>query len=143
MPGVILDAGQLLDEARDAGQRPEIRAKAVRPGALPQGRFDLGHLLGTQSRLAPGPPCGAQRRASTLAPRLIPPHDALATDAQPSGDGAVRLLADGEEPRGVSSTNFQSMEIPSWGSVCAHASIVRREAACVSLYYARLSKDLH
>jgi hypothetical protein len=28
----------------------------------------------------------------------------------------------------VSSTNFQSMEIPSWGSVCAHASIVRREA---------------
>ena len=125
MPGVILHAGQVLDESRDARQRPEIRAEAVRPRALPQGRFDLGHLLGTQSRLAPGPTDGAQRRASALAPRLIPPHDALATDAQPSGDGALRLLASGEEPRGVLPTNFQSVEIPPWGNVCAHASIVR------------------
>ena len=125
MSGVILHAGQVLDEARDAGQRPQIRAKAVRPRALPQGRFDLGHLLGTQSRFAPGPPSGAQRRAPALTPRLIPPHDALATDAQPPGDGAPRFLAGGEEPRGVLPTNFQSVEIPSWGNVSAHASIVR------------------
>ena len=131
MPGVILHAGQVLDESRDARQRPQIRAKAVRPRALPQGRFDLGHLLGTQSRLAPGPPGGAQRRAPALAPRLIPPHDALTTDAQPSGDGALRLLAGGEEPRGVLPTNFQSVEIPSWCNVSAHTSIVRSEAARV------------
>jgi len=122
---VILHAGQVRDESRDARQRPQIRAKAVRPRALAQSRFDLGHLLGVQARLAPGPTGGAQRRAPTLAPRLIPPHDALTTDAQPPGDGALRFLARGEEPRGVLPTNFQSVEISSWGNVSAHASIVR------------------
>jgi len=133
MPGVISHAGQVLDEARDARQRPQIRAKAVRPRALAQGRFDRGQLLGTQSRLAPGAPRGAQRRASALTPRLIPAHDALPTDAQPPGNGALRLLAGGEEPCGVLPTHFQSMEIPSWGNVRAHASIVRREAADVTV----------
>ena len=125
MAGMILHAGQVLDESRDARQGPETRAKAVCPRALPQGRVDRGHVLGPQSRLAPGSTGGAQRGAPALAPRLIPPHDALATDAQPSGDRALRLLAGGEEPRGVLPTNFQSVEIPSRGNVSAHASIVR------------------
>jgi len=125
MPGVILHAGQVLDEAGDPRQGPEIRPEAVRPRALAQGRCEAGQLLRREPRLASGPPCGAQRRAPAFAPRSIPPQDALATGAQPAGDGGLRLLAGGEEPCGQLPTTFQSLEIPSWGHVSAYASVIR------------------
>ena len=133
MPRVILHAGQLLDDPSDSGQRPEVRAEAVRPRALAQGRFDAGHLGRRHPRLASGPAGGPQRRAPALAPRAIPAHDALAADCQPSGDCTLRLSTRGKQPRGLLPTNFQSVEIPSWCNMSGHASIVRWKAACVTV----------
>ena len=121
MPRVILHAGQLLDEPSDAGQRPEARAEAMRARALSQGGFDAAHLLRSQSRLAPGAAGGPQRRAPALAPRAIPPHDALATDADPSRDGPVPLSPGGQQPRDLLAPNFQSVEISSGRNMTGHA----------------------
>ena len=125
MPGVILHAGQLLDQTRDPRQGPEVRGEAMRPRALAQGRVDAGQLLRRQPRLAPRPPRGPQRRAASLAPRPVPPHDALATGAEASGDGGLRLLARGKEPRSPLPTKFQSMEIPPWCHMSTHTSIIQ------------------
>src|SRR5206468_9903962 len=40
-------------------------------------------------------------------------------------DCALRLASGGEQPRGLLPTNFQPVEIPSWGHMSGHASIVR------------------
>ena len=45
MPGVILHAGQLLDDPRDARQRPQVCAEPLRPRSFAQGRFDAAHLF--------------------------------------------------------------------------------------------------
>ncbi len=133
MPRVILHASQLLDDPSDSGQRPEVRAEAMHPRALAQGRFDATHLLRSQSRLAPSAAGGPQRRAPALAPRAKPSHDALAADIQVPCDGALRLLTRGKQPRGLLPTNFQSMEIPSWCNMTGHASIVRWNIANVTV----------
>ena len=133
MPRVILHAGQLLDDPSDPGQRPQVRAEAVRPRALAQGRFDASHLLRSQPWLASGAAGGPQRRAPALAPRARPSHDALAADSQASGDCPVRLSTRGKQPRGLVPTNFQSVEIPSWCNMSGHAPIVRWEGAIVTI----------
>ena len=120
MPRVILHARQALDEARNAGQRPEIRAKTMHARALAQGHLDAGHLCWHQARLAPGPAGGAQRRAPALAPRAIPTHDALAAHAQAPGNGALRLATRGKQLRGLATTDFQAMKIPSGRNMSGH-----------------------
>ena len=140
MPRVILHPGQLLDELRDAGQRPEARAEAMRARALAEGGFDAAQLRRRQSRLAPGPTGGPQGRTSAPAPRAIPSHDALAADSQAAGDGPLRLSTRGKQPRGLLPTNFQSVEIPSWRNMSGHAFHHTIERHATSLYYTRFSR---
>jgi hypothetical protein len=121
MPRMILHAGQLLDDAGDSGQRPQVCAEAMRAWALAQGGFDPDHLLLRQPGLPSGAAGGPQRRAPTLAPRAIPAHDALAADTQEPGDGPLRFSPRGKQPRGLLATNFQSVKIPSWCSMSGHA----------------------
>lgn len=133
MAGMIRHANQALDEPRDPRQGPELRAEAVGPGTLAQGRFDAGHLLGPQPRLASRPPRRAQRRAPALPPGPIPPQDALTTGAQAAGDGGLRFLASGEEPRGLLPTVFQCMEIASRCNESAHTFIIQQSCADVTV----------
>ena len=133
MAGMILDAGQLLDEPRDPRQGPELGTKAVRPRALPQGRFDAAQLRRRQAGLAPGPPCAAQRRAPALPPRPVPSQDALAADAQPAGDGGLRVRAGGEKPRGLLPTTFHPLEISSWCNMSAHAPTIQHSCESVTI----------
>jgi hypothetical protein len=93
----------------------------MRAGSLAQGVFDVRHLRWRQSRLATGAPGRPQRRPPAAPPRAIPAHDALATDAQPPGDGALPLSARRKPPRGLLPTYFQSEEIPSWCNMGGHA----------------------
>ena len=125
MTRVILHAGHALDHQGDARQRPQRGTEALRAGALAQGRLDAGHLLRSQARLAPCAAGASQSRAPASAPRLIPPHHALAADSQAPRDRALRLAAGPEQSRGLLPTNFQSLEIPSWRNMSGHASIVR------------------
>lgn len=133
MPGVIRHARQALDEPRHPRQGPELRAEAVRPRPLAQGRFDAAQLLGCQAGLAPGPPRAAQRGTPAPSPRPVPSHNALATGAQPAGDGGLRLLGRGEEPRGLLPTTFQCLEIPSWCNMSMHAPIIRQSCSAVTV----------
>lgn len=125
MPRVILYAGLAFDQDRDAGQRPEPRAESMGAGPLAQRRVDADQLLRSQPRLAPRSTRGAQCLTTAVAPRVIPPHDALATHPQTPGDRALRLATRGKQPRGLLPANFQPMKIPSWSNMSGHASIVR------------------
>src|SRR5947209_15938108 len=91
MPRVILHPGHALDHQCDARQGPETGTEAMRAGALAQGRVDAGQLFRSQSRLTPRSASGAQRLATATAPRMIPPHHALAADSEASRDCALRL----------------------------------------------------
>ena len=133
MSRVILYAGQPLDDARDPWQRPQVRAEAMRAGALAQRRFNTDHLLRSQPGLAASATRGPQRRTSARAPRAIPSHDALAADAQAPSDGPLRLSTRGEQPCGLMATNFQSVEIPSWRNVSGHAPSYDGKAAFVTV----------
>ena len=126
MAGVILHTGHALDHQGDARQGPETGTEPMRAGALAQGRVDAGQLRRRQSWLTPRAAGGEQRLAAARAPGPIPPHHALAADAQAPRDRALRLTARCEQPRGLLPTNFQAVEIPSWGHMSGHASIVRR-----------------
>lgn len=131
MPRMILHAGQLLDDPSDSGQRPEVRAEAMRAWALAQSGFDADHL----GRRQPGFPSGAtgapQRCAPTLAPRAIPAHNALAADPQEPRDGPLRFSSRRKQPRGLLATNFQSVEIPSGRSMRGHAFHLTMEGRAV------------
>lgn len=133
MPGVILYAGQVLNEVRHPGQGPEVRGEAVRPRALPQGRFEPAQLLGRQTRFAPGPPRGAQRRAPALPPRAVPPQDALATDAQPASDRSVGQLPRGKQSGRREATFLESLEIASRPLCCTHTLSLARVSTCVTI----------
>jgi hypothetical protein len=139
MPGVILHAGDPLDDPRDARQRPEVRAEAMRARALAQSRFDLAQLCRPQPRLAAGAAGGPQRGAPPRAPRAIPSQDALAADPQPSSNSTLRLARGSKQPRGLVSTYFQSMEIPSWRRMSRHTPSYDGKVR-LSLYYARFNK---
>ena len=97
---------------------------------------------GGQPRLAPGAPGRPQRsRPPALAPRAVPSHDALAADVQAPCDRPLRLATRGKQPRGLLPTNFQSVEIPSWGNMSRHVfHRTMEEGVQMSLYYARFSK---
>jgi hypothetical protein len=125
MARVIRHARHALDHQGDARQGPEPGPEPMRAGAFAQGDVDAGQLLWRQSRLAPRSAGGAQRLAATRPPCPIPPHHALATDSQAPRNRALRLATGGEQPRGLLPTNFQPVEIPSWGHMSGHASIVR------------------
>ena len=125
MARVILHARHALDHQGDARQGPETGTEPMRAGALSQGRVDAGQLCRRQSWLAPRSAGGAQRLAAAGTPRLIPAHHALAADSQTPRDRGLRLATRREQPRGLLPTNFQPVEIPSWGNMSGHASIVR------------------
>ncbi len=124
MPRVILHAGQALDDHRHAGQGPEIGTEAGRPRPLPQCRFHPGQLALIQPRLAARAASGSQARPAPGPPGPIPPHDALATDAEDARDGSLRVLASGKQARRLLSTTFQSTEIASGGNMSGHASMI-------------------
>ena len=136
MPRVILHAGHALDQHRDAGQGPEARTEPMGVRALAQRHVDAGQLCRGQARLAPGSARGAQRLPTAVAPRVIPPHDALAAHSEAPRDSGQRLATRGKQPRRPLSTNFQPVEIPSWSNMCGHASMVRRwRRASVTILY--------
>jgi len=133
MPRVILHAGQTLDDHRDAGQGPELGTEAGRPRPLPQGRLDCGQLALIQPRLAASAAGGFQTRPAPGPPRPIPPHDALATDAEDARDESLRVLAGGKQARRPLSTTFQPMEITSGGNMSGHASMICPRDAIVTI----------
>jgi len=101
VPGVVADPRHALDDHRDARQRPEVGREAGGDRPAPQGGLDRGQLARRQPRFAPGPAGGLQAGSAARTPRVIPPHDALATDLEQPRDRTLRLLPAGEEARCV------------------------------------------
>ncbi len=133
MRRVILHPGETLDDHRHAGQRPEIRREAERAGPLAQGGIDVRQPAALEFGLAPRAPGATQRRPSALAPRAKPPHDTLATNAEPARDRALRVLAGGEQPGRHLPTYFHPMEISSQRHVSEHTAWYRTTKVDVTL----------
>ena len=119
---MILHSGEALDDHGHAGERPEIRREAEGAGPLAQGGIDVRQGAGLEFGLAPHASGATQRRPATTAPRVEPPHDALATHAKPARDRALRVLAASEQPGGELPTYFHPMEISSRRHVSEHTA---------------------
>jgi hypothetical protein len=102
VPGVVADSGQLLDHHGDPCQGPPVGVVAVGSCALEQGLLDLAELSQGQSGFAAGPAGGSQRLRPAGSPAPAPEVDALAGDAQATGDlglgGAVVEQVAGTKP---------------------------------------------
>jgi len=122
--GMIADPRHALDDHRHARQRPEVGREAGGDRPAPQRRLDGGQLARRQPRFAPGPAGGLQAGSATCTPRVIPPHDALATDVEQPRDRTLRLLAVGEEARGVLPPKLQGSEVASRRTRGRHAAMV-------------------
>jgi hypothetical protein len=86
MPRVVGDAGALLDDLRDAGQGPQIRAEPVGASAGQQRLLDLGQLRLADARGPARGAAAAQRVLAAVVPAAIPAADVLAADAELAGD---------------------------------------------------------
>ncbi len=137
MRRVILHARLPLDDHGHAGERPQIRGEAERARPLTQGRVNLRQGAGLEFGLAPRPPGAPQRGPASVAPRVEPPHDALATHAEPTRDRPLRILASGEQPGRLLPTYFHPMEISSRRHVSEHTAWYGATKANVTLF----SKD--
>lgn len=133
MARVIAHAGHLLDDARDARQRPQIRLESMRPRAAAQRAVEAPELSLIEPGL-PASPTGSPQASGSVAPPLaIPSRDTLAADVQLSGDGGQDQLAAGEQPRSLPAPLLQCLKITSRGNIAVHAPIIRTAAALVTL----------
>lgn len=133
MPRMVLDTGDARDERGHLGDRPQCGAEPARERALPQGDLDRDELL----RRKLGSPAGSARRpqgrAAPRRPRSVPPHDALAADPEPPGDGAIPFLTGGKQPGGHEAALFHGLEIPSCSSWCTHTYNRGQDSAFVTI----------
>ena len=129
MAGMILHAGYALDDHGHPRQRQQRRRESERPGASAQGRLDSAQFSGTQPRLAAGASGPAQSGASVLPPRVVPPHDTLPADPEPTRNRSLRVLARCEQPCRLQPTIFQRLEIASRNHMAGHVSMLRSPPA--------------
>src|SRR3989442_822872 len=109
-------------------------AKPNARGPLAQGGVDSRQRAALEFGLAPGPPGATQRGPSTPAPRMKPPHDALATDAEAARDRTLRALASGEQPGRQLPADFHPMEISSRCHVSEHTAWYGATPSNVTLF---------
>jgi len=138
MARMVGDPGLPLDEARHAGQSPQIRPEPVRAGAASQLRVDLLELLGGESGLAPGATGGPQAVGAGALPLMVPAADTLAADLQAVSDEGLDL-AEPEPSGGLLASGFEGLEISPGTDGWLHEPTIHPEAN-LSLYYARFSK---
>ena len=112
MPRMVLDAGDARDERGHPGDRPQFGLEPIRDWTLPKGGLHRGELLPRKLGFPTGSARCPQGRAAPRHPRPVPPHDALAADPEPPGDGAILFLADGKQPGGPEAPLFHGLEIP-------------------------------
>lgn len=113
MPDVarmILVAGQLPNEQRDAGQGPEVGRVALGQGTLEQNGLEVLKLVGTEAGLTSGFSFAPQAGRTVGLPELEPLVRRLAADLTAPGDlGRANALL--EEPGGLESSLFHGCVI--------------------------------
>ena len=122
MRRVILHSALPLNDHGHASERPQIRGETECARPLPQGRVNLRQGAGPEFGPAPRPPGTPQRGPASAAPRVEPPHNALATHAEPARDRALRVRASGEQPGRTRPTYFHALEISSRRHVSEHTA---------------------
>jgi len=111
MAGMMCDAGEALDQGRDARQRPQRRREPMRLGAGPQRAFDPSQLPRPEPRLAARPARRFQPLPPLGAPGLIPVIRGRSRHAQLPRHRGLRF-APREQPRGLEPARFQRSKIP-------------------------------
>lgn len=111
MARVVPHPREPLDERGHARQRPQLRGKAMSPGALEQSRFDPRELRRLEPRLAPRPARCLQSCAAFVLPGMKPAVGSGSRRAQRAGDRRLRFAAR-EQPHRFVPTRFQRSKIP-------------------------------
>jgi hypothetical protein len=109
--GVVAHAGHVLDDQRDALQRPQLAGKSAGDRVTLQRLLDLGERLVGQAWGGAGRPFAAQRTRSASAPAAMPGAHRLAGDAELAGDLGL------EDASGNSSA-ARSRRCSSWSRWC-------------------------
>jgi hypothetical protein len=125
MSGVMTDLGEPLDDLRDPGQRPEVRAEPRGPRPGPQRPLDLRQCRRLESGLPSCPPGRSQAPAAVRPPRVIPVMGGHPADVQRPRDRALRLAAREQSGR-PKPTRFQRGKIPARLTWSGHASTCDR-----------------
>lgn len=121
MARVIVDPALALDQIGDPPCRPQARVVAERFRATLEPALDPLKIGVAQSRLASRPAGFLQRRPPPALELLRPTADRLAMDTDLSRDLRLRDALP-QESRGVQSSLFQRIEIPSHPGWISHAS---------------------
>ena len=84
MTWMILHTGQLLDQGRNAGKRPQVGPVPTAHRACNQGLSDLGCLFGRQLWFPTGLTFAGEARFASLGPRDLPSIGHLTAYPKPS-----------------------------------------------------------
>lgn len=130
---MITNARQAFNNAGDARESPEIRAKSVSSCPLPQRLIELPPLDRTQPWFSAGPAGGPQSFVPSALPLLVPPTDALSADLEAAGSRRVDRLTSCEQARGAFSPLLQSSKISPGTILGSHALGIRLFSANVTI----------
>jgi len=111
MAGVIVNARDLLDDRRHAGQCPQIGSETMRLCTLTQSLVHLLELRRVQPWSAPCPPRPANPIWLVLPPCLEPSAHALTADVEFTGDLCLGTLAGGKQPRGAAAAVLHGCKV--------------------------------
>lgn len=121
MTRVIPHAREPLDQRRHAGQRPQLRGKAVAPRSAQQRLLHPSQLPAVHPALSPQPADCLQALPPLTAPRVVPAMRGLPTDLQRAHDHRLGMPVP-EQPRGFEATRFQRGNVPSIAVRIGHAA---------------------
>src|SRR5215211_1774215 len=136
VPGMVGDAGQLLDHRGDAGQRPVIGGEAVHADALAEYLVNGGKLGVGQTRGGSGGAGAAQRLLPALAPAGMPAADDLPGHPQLVSDLGLGA-AGGKQHGGLHADAFKRLAVTQTAGVAAvgtwsHAAMLPGQATIMS-----------
>ena len=114
---MVADAGQPLDQQRDAVQGPQLSDKPVRRSTGEQGLLDSGELGVRQPGRRAARPLAAQRLRTTVLPTGMPDAHSLGRGAEPASDLG---LADADSEQ-LSRSQPASLELVAF-SLCRMAA---------------------
>ena len=133
MARVIPDAGQSLNQDRDARKAPQVRVKPVRPGPLSKRPLDPPQIRSLSSRLAAGTPSSSQCPGAVFPPFSVPATYTLARYTEHSSNVRQNQLALSKQPSCFLTPTFKALKVPPLSIRSVHALILSQRSTSVTL----------
>lgn len=133
MAGMITNAEPLLDDARNAFERPEVRFVPLGLRSLDQQGLQAAQVFVREPALAAGATHSPQTLAAVGLPKMEPSTGALATDAEPARYLGLRKALREESPR-LDPTGLFCRVIHATVSIPFHAEDIPYSPSCVTSF---------